>query len=237
MCTALSTLLLRSAALHAQHAAPDAGALDDARAIEPAVPTPAPTLSAPEPLEIRVAPYPEPARAERIEASVLLRLSIDATGAVTEAEVIEPAGHGFDESAREALLQSRFSPGTRDGQAMAARVSYRYVFTLPPEPPPAPIIAPVTQVHAAAPPRPAAMPQEVHVRGQLTRKEPARAISGSRHGVRRQASAARILGVARCSLASSGRLDPTGGGLGSDERCRSTACRTTASPPSSTARL
>ncbi len=49
--------------------------------------------------------YPPEAAAARLEATVVLRVDIDAEGTVTEAAVIEPAGHGFDEAARAAVLR------------------------------------------------------------------------------------------------------------------------------------
>jgi len=73
---------------------------------------------------------------------VVLRLTIDETGHVTEAEVIEPAGHGFDEAAQAAAMQFTFEPGKRDGVAIKARIKYKYSFTL----------TPVEPIKAAPPP-------------------------------------------------------------------------------------
>jgi TonB family protein len=75
----------------------------------------APTLTPPELLQDAEADYPEEARAARLEATVVLKLTIDAQGVVSDAEVIEPAGHGFDEAARQASLRFRFAPAKRDG--------------------------------------------------------------------------------------------------------------------------
>src|SRR5687768_9194293 len=134
-------------------------------------------LVAPEPLVIEAAPYPEAARALGIgEASVVLRISIDASGAVTDAEVIEAAGHGFDEAARDALLRSRFKPAQRDGQPMPARILYRYPF-IAPLPVPAPAISAPEPAPVEPPAQPAPPPamsassppiQEVRVRGKLS---------------------------------------------------------------------
>ncbi|XXX76171.1 TonB-dependent siderophore myxochelin receptor MxcH [Sorangium sp. So ce134] len=96
----------------------------------------------PELLEQAEATYPEQAKAARIEASVVLRLLVDAAGNVGEAEVTQPAGHGFDEAAREAALRFRFRPAERQGQPTAARILFRYDFKLPPEEPPPPAPAP-----------------------------------------------------------------------------------------------
>ncbi|TSC26494.1 TonB family protein [Corallococcus sp. Z5C101001] len=123
-----------------------------ARTAEPgaqdaAQPTPAPAapvIELPRLLRSVEAPYPPEAAREKLEANVRLRLRLDAQGQVTQAEVMEPVGHGFDEAARTAALQFRFEPAKRNGVAAPARVTYTYVFQLAapvePAPPPAPRI-------------------------------------------------------------------------------------------------
>src|SRR5687768_18448941 len=59
-------------------------------------------VEAPALLEFVEAAYPKGALEQRVEARVVLSLLIDASGAVTEARVTEPAGQGFDEAALEA---------------------------------------------------------------------------------------------------------------------------------------
>ena len=76
------------------------------------------------------APYPPEAKKEGLEGNVVLQLDIDATGQVTAATVVNPAGHGFDEAAVEAAKQFRFAPALRDGNPIPARILYRYSFTL-----------------------------------------------------------------------------------------------------------
>jgi TonB family protein len=98
----------------------------------------------PELLEFVNAPYPAEGKELGLEANVLLKLTIDKDGRVTEAEVLEPAGHGFDEAAREAALRFRFKPATRDGQPIAVKIPYRYSFTLTEVEKPAPAVAPTT---------------------------------------------------------------------------------------------
>src|SRR5262249_44314955 len=52
-------------------------------------------------------------------------------GKVTKAEVAEPGGHGFDEAALEAAKKLEFEPARHpDGTPFAARIRYRYAFTL-----------------------------------------------------------------------------------------------------------
>ena len=58
--------------------------------------------------------YPERAKAEHVEGRVLLKLTLDAEGAVTDVELLESAGHGFDESAITAARQLRFVPARED---------------------------------------------------------------------------------------------------------------------------
>jgi TonB family protein len=108
MCTAFATLLSQALPARAQDAAP--------------------AITAPQPLEIQSAAYPEAARRLGMTASVLLKLTIDATGTVIEAEVIESGGQAFDESARDALLRSRFTPATRDGRPLASSLAARTVW-------------------------------------------------------------------------------------------------------------
>src|SRR5262245_19821042 len=92
---------------------------------------PSSQASTPRPLNYTPPRYPPEAEKAGLEANVVLKLDIDKTGKVTKAEVVEPAGHGFDEAAVEAAMQLAFEPARRpDGTAVAARILYRYAFTL-----------------------------------------------------------------------------------------------------------
>ena len=53
--------------------------------------------------------YPPEAKRLGIEG-VVVKLSIDEKGRVVQVEGVERAGHGFDEAAREALRQVKFTP-------------------------------------------------------------------------------------------------------------------------------
>nr|UZH23221.1 MxcH [myxobacterium MSr12020] len=127
----------------------------------------------PELLEPAEAVYPAEARAARQEGRVVLRLRIDAEGHVARAEVMEPAGNGFDEAAQQAALQFRFAPARRGEKAVAAVILYAYEFRLPPEPAPveephpapAPLSPEPTAPAAQAPVGPAKPPIDVLVRG------------------------------------------------------------------------
>jgi TonB family protein len=95
-----------------------ARAQDGARRDEqPAPPPPKkPVLTRPPELVQGAAPeYPAAAAAAGLEAAVKVRITIDATGAVTDVKVAEPVGNGFDEAAVAAARQYRFRPAEFDG--------------------------------------------------------------------------------------------------------------------------
>jgi TonB family protein len=110
-------------------AVPRGGAGARAQPAPPAPPTP-PDVQMPQLVHFESAPYPPDAQQRGLQADVVLRLTIDVAGNVTQAEVMEPAGHGFDEAARQAALKFRFSPATRAGKPVPVRILYKYSFTL-----------------------------------------------------------------------------------------------------------
>jgi TonB family protein len=187
-------------------------------------------VEGPQLLERARATYPEAAKAERLEATVMLRILVDTEGRVTEAEVLEAAGHGFDEAAREAALRSRFRPALRDGKPVAARVLYSYELSPPAEAVPA--VAPVAPavVAAAAPRRPIAErsaplasdpkdePQQVTVTGERSEarqlQESAEAVNvvNTRRAQRETADLGEVLARTQ------GLAVRRSGGLGSDTR-------------------
>jgi TonB family protein len=113
-------------------AQPPAHAPDDAGAPSDSTP---PRVHPPEAIDAVPAEYPAEAMQARLEGTVVLRLSIDAEGTVTEAEVIEPAGHGFDDAARAAALRARYRPARRGDTSVASRILLRVEFRLPQAPP------------------------------------------------------------------------------------------------------
>jgi TonB family protein len=116
----------------------------------------------PELLEFVNAPYPAEAQKLGLEADVILRLTIDKEGRVTAAEVVEPAGYGFDEAARDAALKFRFKPAMRGEQPVAAKIQYRYSFTL-------------TEVEKAAP----EAPTTGNLTGRIRLSETEAAVAGA----------------------------------------------------------
>jgi TonB family protein len=96
--------------------------------------------------------YPDAKRESGEAASVVLVLSIDRDGAVTEVAVAESAGPEFDDAATTAARSLRFEPALKNGQPIPAKIKYTFDFKLappapepapPPPPPPAPEPPPV----------------------------------------------------------------------------------------------
>ena len=99
---------------------------------EPPETKPAPAVELSPVLLAEVPPrYPRMAQALRREATVAVRVMVDARGEVVAAEAVGPAaGFGFEEAALEAALRTRFRPGTRDGVAQRMETVLRYRFVL-----------------------------------------------------------------------------------------------------------
>jgi vitamin B12 transporter len=137
----------------------DAGpSVPDAPDAAPAeAPAAAPVLLPPQVANRVEAVYPEAPLRDGRAGRVVLRVTVAADGSVTDVQVAEPAGHGFDEAASAALAQFRFTPATRDGSPVAARILYAYEFA-PPTPASAPVPAAAAPVAAAQQPTPAAPP-------------------------------------------------------------------------------
>ena len=77
--------------------------------------------------------YPETAARADAEATVDVRLEIDAEGEVARVEVMRWAGFGLDEAAVATVRQLHFRPATRDGAPVPIRVLLRYNFRRPPK--------------------------------------------------------------------------------------------------------
>jgi protein TonB len=75
--------------------------------------------------------YPPEAYKMGIEGKVVLKVSLDSKGNVVQVRIIGRAGHGFDEAARDALRQFKFTPArTSDGQSVDYSLTYTYVFDM-----------------------------------------------------------------------------------------------------------
>lgn len=90
-------------------------------------------------MEVQPAPslgadYPQEALAAHAGGSVVLKVLVDETGRVRDAEVLRDPGHGLGEAAkRSAMAHFRFHPPLRNGRPVAAW----FTFTVTYEPPPA----------------------------------------------------------------------------------------------------
>lgn len=73
--------------------------------------------------------YPEVARRMRVQGDVVMRLQVDAAGAVTGVELIKGVSQssGIDDAALRAARSARFKPAMQEGKAVAAS----YTLTLP----------------------------------------------------------------------------------------------------------
>ncbi len=142
------------------------------------------TLSPPRLVQSAEPIYPEAKRAGGEAASVVLTLTIDHTGHVSDVVVAESAGTDFDEAASNAARQLLFEPAQRNGEAVLAKIRYRFDFKLeapppPAEPPPAPTSPPVAVVAPA--PKVVVAPSEddtldLEVQGEKPPREPTKRV-------------------------------------------------------------
>jgi TonB family protein len=99
-------------------------------------PAPGPRLTRPPRLAQFVeAPWPAGAQGRREGTTVVLRLTISATGTVEEAVVTESGGADFDAAAVAAARRFVFEPAEVDGRPSPIRILYRYAFTVREEAP------------------------------------------------------------------------------------------------------
>ncbi len=65
--------------------------------------------------------YPREARRLGKEGTVVLKISLDAAGEVEAIDVLQTPGYGLDDSAREAVMRSRFRPAMAGGVPVACQ--------------------------------------------------------------------------------------------------------------------
>jgi TonB family protein len=99
------------------------------------------------------ATYPADALRDGLGATVGLEVVVDETGAVTDARVTAPAGHGFDEAALAAVRKFTFEAARRNGASVKSTVQLAYEFHPPaPAPPRATMDLPPPAPPASPPP-------------------------------------------------------------------------------------
>jgi len=87
--------------------------------------------TAPVPLREVKAEYPREARMAGVEGSVVLAVTIEPSGEVSEVKVVKGGlGYGLEETARKALLKYRFRPATRNGEAVGTTIQFTYTWLL-----------------------------------------------------------------------------------------------------------
>ncbi len=76
-------------------------------------------------------PYPEQARQQGIEGTVILKLRVTAEGSPRDVVVVKSSGHsGLDEAAVAHVRKTGFSPALKDGQPVAMTITFRVKFRL-----------------------------------------------------------------------------------------------------------
>ena len=74
--------------------------------------------------------YPEAAKREGKEANVKLKLLIDETGKVSQVEITEEAGFGFDEVALKLARKFKFKPAQKNDEPVSVWIPWTYKFRL-----------------------------------------------------------------------------------------------------------
>lgn len=74
--------------------------------------------------------YPETARRGKYEATDLIGLIVDTSGAPREVHIVRPVGMGMDEAAVDAVNQYRFAPATLEGHPVEAAITVQVSFEL-----------------------------------------------------------------------------------------------------------
>jgi periplasmic protein TonB len=87
-------------------------------------------VSAPIPIYKPDPAYSEEARKAKYQGTVVLWITIDAAGAVTDCRVVKPLGMGLDEKAIESVRTWKFKPALRNGSPVPVRVMVEVSFRL-----------------------------------------------------------------------------------------------------------
>lgn len=76
-------------------------------------------------------PYPEQARQQGVEGTVVLKLTVGVDGAPADVRVSKSSGHAaLDEAAVAHVRRTRFAPALKDGKAVAMSITFRVKFHL-----------------------------------------------------------------------------------------------------------
>jgi protein TonB len=95
------------------------------------IPTAKSKITLPKRKRPRRPPYPPELKAQGIEATIVVMVTLDETGKVTSVKIITPSAYpAFNEAARSAALGEQFEPALRDGVPIPYTLSYRYRFRI-----------------------------------------------------------------------------------------------------------
>jgi len=76
-------------------------------------------------------PYPEQARQQGVEGTVVLKLTVRVDGVPGDVRVSRSSGHAaLDEAALAHVRRARFSPALKDGKAVPMPMTFRVKFHL-----------------------------------------------------------------------------------------------------------
>jgi len=75
-------------------------------------------------------PYPEEAKKNEVEGTIVLKVTIDEDGNVTDARVLRGLGFGLDEAAASAMRRHKFKPATKDGEKVGTTITYNFSWYL-----------------------------------------------------------------------------------------------------------
>jgi protein TonB len=75
-------------------------------------------------------PYPEEAKKNDVEGTVVLRITVDENGTVIDAKVVKGLGFGLDEASVAAIRRFKFKPATKGGEAVGTTLTYNFSWYL-----------------------------------------------------------------------------------------------------------
>ncbi len=76
------------------------------------------------------AAYPEAAKLQKRSGDVILAITINLDGSVSDPEIVQPLSPELDAAALTAVAQFKFEPAEFDNAPAVVRIQYRYTFTL-----------------------------------------------------------------------------------------------------------
>lgn len=74
--------------------------------------------------------YPPEARKAGIEGTVIIQITVDHEGRVTNLKLVRGLGYGLDEAALQSLRKFRFKPAVKGGEPVSTTINYNFNFWL-----------------------------------------------------------------------------------------------------------